>query len=47
MEIYYNPKDLPNCQEIGKEARAFLDRGPTISFLDYDWALNAQEPLQP
>lgn len=32
---------------LDESARAFLDRGPTISFLDYDWALNAKEPLQP
>ena len=32
---------------LDESARAFLDRRPTISFLGYDWALNAMAPLQP
>ncbi len=31
---------------LKKEVLRFLDRTPKISFLHYDWALNAKEPLR-
>lgn len=31
---------------LKKEVLMFLDRKPKISFLHYDWALNAKEPLR-
>ena len=31
---------------LSKEAMSFLERDPKISYIHYDWALNAKEPLQ-
>ena len=31
---------------LSKEAMSFLEREPKISYIHYDWALNAKEPLQ-
>jgi hypothetical protein len=31
---------------LNEETRAFLSRDPTISYLEYNWALNAQAPLE-
>ena len=31
---------------LSKEAMSFLEQGPKISYIHYDWALNAKEPLQ-
>ena len=31
---------------LGKEVLSFLDQKPTMKFLEYNWALNAQEPLK-
>ena len=31
---------------LDEETRNFLDRNPTIAYLDYDWSLNAQAPLK-
>jgi len=31
---------------LPKEAMSFLERDPKISYIHYDWALNAKEPLQ-
>jgi len=31
---------------LSKEAMSFLERDPKISYIHYDWALNAREPLQ-
>ena len=31
---------------LPKEAVSFLEQGPKISYIHYDWALNAKEPLQ-
>ncbi|UCD90485.1 MAG: DUF547 domain-containing protein [Desulfobacterales bacterium] len=31
---------------LGNEAVKFLERDPKISYIHYDWALNAKEPLQ-
>ena len=31
---------------LDEEVRAFLERNPMISYLEYDWALNAQAPLK-
>jgi len=31
---------------VGKDAMAFLERNPNISYIYYDWALNAKEPLR-
>ena len=31
---------------LSKETRSFLEQGPKISYIHYDWALNAKEPLQ-
>jgi hypothetical protein len=31
---------------LNKEAMAFLDRKPRISYISYDWALNAKEPVK-
>lgn len=31
---------------LSKEAISFLKRNPKISYIHYDWALNAKEPLQ-
>jgi hypothetical protein len=31
---------------LAPEARAFLEQGPKISYIHYDWALNAKEPLR-
>jgi hypothetical protein len=31
---------------LSKEAMSFLTRDPKISYIHYDWALNAREPLQ-
>jgi hypothetical protein len=31
---------------VGKDAMAFLERNPNISYIHYDWALNAKEPLR-
>jgi hypothetical protein len=31
---------------LDEEARSFLDGKPKISYLKYDWALNAQAPLK-
>jgi len=31
---------------LSKEATSFLEQSPKISFIHYDWALNAKEPLQ-
>ena len=30
---------------LDKQTLAFLERGPKIAYLDYDWSLNAQGPL--
>ena len=31
---------------LSNEAMSFLDRDPKISYIHYDWALNAKEPLK-
>ena len=31
---------------LEEETRSFLNRNPTIDFLEYDWSLNAQAPLK-
>ena len=31
---------------LDEKALSFLERGPKIAYLDYDWSLNAQEPLK-
>jgi hypothetical protein len=31
---------------LREEVRIFLERDPMISYLEYNWALNAQAPLQ-
>jgi hypothetical protein len=31
---------------VDDETRAFLQRDPQIAYLDYNWALNAQQPLK-
>ena len=31
---------------LEEETRGFLNRNPTIAYLDYDWSLNAQAPLK-
>lgn len=31
---------------IDEKAKAFLDRRPKMSYIDYNWALNAKEPLR-
>jgi len=31
---------------LNEKTLAFLERNPKIAYLDYDWALNAQEPLK-
>ena len=31
---------------LSKEAMSFLERDPKITYIHYDWALNAKEPLQ-
>lgn len=31
---------------LSSQTLEFVEQGPKISYLDYDWALNAQEPLQ-
>jgi hypothetical protein len=31
---------------LDEKTLAFLERGPKIAYLDYDWSLNAQEPLK-
>jgi hypothetical protein len=31
---------------LSEEVRVFLERDPMISYLEYDWALNAQAPLK-
>ena len=31
---------------LNEKTLAFLQRDPQIAYLDYDWALNAQEPLK-
>ena len=31
---------------LDDQGRAFLDKKPAIKFIHYDWALNAQEPLE-
>jgi hypothetical protein len=31
---------------LSKEAMSFLERDPKISYIHYDWALNAKKPLQ-
>ncbi len=31
---------------LEEETRNFLNRNPTIAYLDYDWSLNAQAPLK-
>ena len=31
---------------LNEETLSFLERDPTISYLDYNWALNAQAPLK-
>jgi hypothetical protein len=31
---------------VNEEVRTFLERDPMISYLEYDWALNAQAPLK-
>ena len=31
---------------LAPEARAFLEQNPKISYIDYNWALNAKEPLR-
>lgn len=32
---------------LNEEALSFLERKPEIAFLEYDWSLNAREPLKP
>ena len=31
---------------LNEKAMAFLDRMPKMSYIDYDWSLNAKEPLK-
>ena len=31
---------------LDEQGRAFLDKEPTIKYIHYDWALNAQEPIK-
>ena len=31
---------------LDEKAMAFLDRMPKMSYISYDWALNAKEPLK-
>ena len=31
---------------LDQKTLAFLEQGPKIAYLDYDWSLNAQEPLK-
>ncbi len=31
---------------LNEKAMAFLDRMPKVSYIEYDWALNAKEPLK-